>query len=141
MLESYRGTRPKTSQFRSFQISLGSALDGLALSGDTNETWIGEEIRARNGFQSYQTPDNIASAVRLISDVALWNEVAHGMGADAKEVRDQLRLIVERRNKIAHEADMSPLMYQDRSPIDRQWVTQSVDFLERVVETIHLVIR
>ena len=140
MIESYRGTRPRTSQFRSFQISLGSALDGLTLSGDTNETWIGDEIRSRNGFRSFQTPDNIASAVRLVSDVSLWNDVAQLMRATAREVRDQLLLIVDRRNKIAHEADMRPL-YQDRSPIDPQWVDQSVAFLERVAEAIHEAIR
>lgn len=140
MLESYRGERRKTPQFLSFQISLGPALDALNL-GKSDDTWISEEIRSRHSFSTFQTPDRIASAVRLISDVSLWLEVAERMNADDKEVKQELRVIVDRRNKIAHEADMSRSPYEDRNSIDRQMVTEAVNFLERVVEAIHSVIR
>lgn len=62
------------------------------------------------------------------------------MNTDDKEVKEELRNIVDRRNKIAHEADMSQSPYEDLIPIDRQMVTDAVNFLERVVEAIHAVI-
>lgn len=141
MLESYRGTRPMTTQFRSFRIPIGSALEAISPSGDTSETWIDEEIRSHHSYRSFQTPDNIASAIRLVSDVVLWSQVAYRMGVPAEDVRERLRLIVDRRNKIAHEADMSPVPHEDRLPIDRQMVTSAVDFLEQIVEAIHVVIQ
>ena len=140
MLESYRGTRTRTSQFRSFQISLGPALDALNL-GESDDTWISEEIRSRHSFRTFQTPDKIASAIQLISDVRLWQRVAERMDAGDEEVRETLRKIVDRRNKIAHEADMSRSPYEDRNPIDQQMVTEAVNFLERLVDAIHAVIR
>ena len=101
MMESYRGTRSITDHFRRFQVSLGSALD--AQSDSSNQTWIEDEIRARHSFRSFQTPDNVATAIRLISDVTLWDNVARRLNAPAEQLKDRLSLIVDRRNKIAHE--------------------------------------
>ena len=115
-------------------------MEAVALAGG-NEAWIDEEIRSYHSFRSFQTPDNIASAIRLVSEVSLWPQVADRMGVSSEDVRERLRLIVDRRNKIAHEADMSPFLHEDRLPIDRQMVTSSVDFLEQVVEAIHVVIQ
>ena len=140
MVESYRGTRSWTDRFRRFEVSLGSALDGLAQSADSDQTWLDEEIRVRHGFRSFQTPDRVADAIRLISDVPLWDTVSQRMNTSAKQLKDRLSLIVDRRNRIAHEADMSPFPHQDRLPIDRQMVTEAVNFLEQVVESIHAVI-
>ena len=142
MLESYRGERPRTTQFQGFQISLGRALDALALSGSADDNWINDEIRARHSFRSFQTPNNIASAIRLISDVALWSRVAQRMGTPADDLTERLRAIIDRRNKIAHEADMSPPPHEDdRLEIDRRMVSDAVDFLEQLVEAIHEIIR
>ena len=140
MLEAYQGIRLRTAQFQGFQVSLGSAIGMSSTLQSTQDTWIDEEIRSRNSFRSFQTPENIASAIRLISDVTLWDQVARHMNASTEQVKNRLRLIVDRRNKIAHEADMSPFPYQDRWPINRHMVTNAVDFLEQVVEAIHTVI-
>jgi len=133
MIESYRGTRQKTQQFLDFQVSLSSAL--AAVSG--GEAWIDNEVRVRNGYRSFQTPDNIASAIRLISGIRLWDQVAQIMGRPAREIRDTLSVVVDRRNKIAHEADMNPSPYVQRYPIDKHEVSAAVDFIERVVMAIH----
>ena len=138
MLEAYRGGRNRTPQFLAFAVSLSSVLE--ALSENDGEAWIDNQIRTRNGYSSFQTPKNIASAIHLVSDVRLWDQVAHNMGTRPRHVRETLGVIVDRRNKIAHEADMDPYAYEERSPIDRQMVTQSVNFMEQVVESIDLVI-
>lgn len=140
MLEAYQGIRLRTVQFQGFQVSLGSATGMSSTLQSTKDTWIDEEIRSRNSFRILQTPENIASAIRLISDVTLWDQVARHMNASTEQVKNRLRLIVDRRNKIAHEADMSPFPYQDRWPINRHMVTNAVDFPEQVVEGIRTVI-
>ena len=138
MLEAYRGRRNRTPRFLAFAVSLSSVLE--ALSEHDGEAWLDNQIRTRNGYSSFQTPKNIASAIHLVSDVGLWDRVAHNMGTHSRHVRETLGVIVDRRNKIAHEADMDPYAYDERSPIDRQMVTESVDFIEQVVESIHAVI-
>ena len=133
MIESFRGTRQKTQQFIDFQVSLSSAL-ASSLGG---EVWIDNEVRVRHGYRSFQTPDNIASAIRLISGIRLWDQVAQIMGRPARDIRDTLSVIVDRRNKIAHEADMNPSPYVQRYPIDKHEVSDAVDFIEQVVRAIH----
>lgn len=133
MLEAYRGARQKTRKFLNFDVSLENAISSV--SG--GESWIDNEIRARNGYRSFQTPENIASAVRLVSEISLWNRIAVVMGTPAKDIRDTLSLVVDGRNKIAHEADMDPSPYEDRYPIDKDEVNDSVNFIEQVVRAIH----
>jgi hypothetical protein len=63
------------------------------------------------------------------------------MGSHAQDIKQQLSLIVDRRNKIAHEADIDPsYLGGDRWPIDELLVNEAVDFLEQVVESIHKIL-
>lgn len=106
-----------------------------------NASWLEDEIRERLGYQSYQQPDKIADAIRLISDKKLWDEVAAQMGKPTKDIKQQLSAIVERRNKIAHEADIDPTFnIGNRWNIDEALVTDAVDFIEQMVEKIHQVL-
>ena len=138
MLDAYEGKRPRTNAFLMFQVSLEGALRGI--DNEDSSHWLDDQIRSRHSFRSFQNPDAIADAVRLVSEVQLWNEIAKHMGTPSDEVRNHLRLIVDRRHKIAHEADVEPLLSQGLWPIDRQMVTESVDFVERLVESMYSVI-
>ena len=63
------------------------------------------------------------------------------MSRPAKEIKQQLNRIVDRRNKIAHEADIDPSYpIGDRWPIDELLVNEAVDFIEQVVESIHKIL-
>lgn len=137
MLEIHRGQRPEPPAFSGFQISLGKARAGIN-AGQNIYSWLEDEIRQRHSYKSFQQPNAIADAVRLICDKKLWEEVSINMGSPAKDIKEQLRLIVDRRNKIAHEADIDPSYpIGDRWPIDELLVNEAVDFLEQVVESIH----
>ncbi|MGI0486609.1 HEPN domain-containing protein [Pantanalinema rosaneae CENA516] len=104
-------------------------------------SWLEDEIRERLGYQSFQQPDKIADAIRLISDKKLWDEVAIKLGRSAKDVKQQLSAIVDRRNKIAHEADINPTFgIGSRWYIDETLVNDAVDFIQQVVESIHQVL-
>lgn len=139
MLEAYGGQRPQTPAFRRFQVSLAGALQGLGAPGDSD--WLQSEIRTHHGYQSFQSPENIADGVRLISEVQLWNDVAARLGLDVKDVRDRLRLIVNRRNQIAHEADLDPSFPGRRWPVSETLVDGAIDFIEDLAEAIQVVVR
>ena len=138
MLEIYRGVRPRTPAFSRFQISMEGVFQAIADS--TNGDWLEQEIRSRHGYQSFQQPDQIADAIRLISEVQLWNAVGNAIGMNAQIVRETLAMIVNRRNQIAHEADMNPSFPLSRWPIDGNMVNDSVDFIDRVAQAIHDVV-
>lgn len=137
MLEIHRGQRTEPPAFSGFQISLGSARAAIN-AGQNIDSWLEDAIRQRHSYKSFQQPDAIADGVRLICDKKLWEEVSSNMGKPAKEIKQQFNLIIDRRNKIAHEADIDPtLSLGNRWPIDELLVNEAVDFLEQVVESIH----
>lgn len=104
-------------------------------------SWLEDEVRDRLGYQSFQQPEKIADAIRLISDKKLWDEVAVILGKSAKEVKQQLSVIVDRRNKIAHEADIDPTFgIGNRWNIDENQVNDAVNFIQQVVESIHQIL-
>lgn len=140
MLEIHRGQRPEPPAFSGFQISLGNARAGIN-AGPNIDSWLEDEIRQRHSYKSFQQPNAIADAVRLICDKKLWEEVSINMGSPAKDIKQQLSLIVDRRNKIAHEADIDPTLSLGNCwPIDELLVNEAVDFLEQVVESIHKIL-
>lgn len=59
----------------------------------------------------------------------------------AGEVKQQLTDLVDRRNKIAHEADIDPTFgIGNRWEIDENLVNDAVTFIEQLVQSIHQVI-
>ena len=75
--------------------------------------------------------------MRLFSPIELWNEVGARLQEDPKALKTQLNLIVDRRNKIAHEADVDPSYPGQRWPITPGDTEDALAFVERVGEAIH----
>ena len=128
--------------FLRFEVSLESVLQESPDDIDSDE-WLASQIRDRHGHQSFQMPGRIAEAIRLISSVELWNEISRELKITQREVRDTMSLIVQRRNKIAHEADTIPdyarqVVHSDlRSPIDEKLVDDAIRFIEGVAGAIY----
>jgi hypothetical protein len=121
--------------------SLTSAISHSLLNKLNSASWLEDEIRERLSYQSFQQPDKIADAIRLISDKKLWDEVSVLMGKGSKEIKQKLTLIVDRRNQIAREADVyRSWSIGNRWPIDESYVEEAVDFIEQVVESIHQIL-
>lgn len=137
MTEVYTGKRPPTPAFEKYRISVGAMMAGHAGGGTA---WLEAEIRDRHSFLSFQQPDKIADAIRLFTDVKLWQAVGTKLGMDEANLKSRLRLIVDRRNKIAHEADLDPSYPGARWPISEADTAQSRQFISEVVEAIHEVV-
>jgi len=69
--------------------------------------------------------------------MSLWETVASDLGHDTDYIKQRIKLIVDRRHKIAHEADIDPSFPNMRWPIDDQTVIETVTFIEQVVLSIH----
>ena len=117
------------------------AISSSVVNRLNNASGLEDEIRERLGYESFQQPDKIADAIRYISDKKLWDEVANKISRPAKDIKQQLNSIVDRRNKIAHEADIDPTFnIGNRWNIDEVLVGDAVDFIEQIVESIHQVL-
>lgn len=114
------------------------AISNSILNKLNNSVWLENEVRERLGYQSFQQADKIADAIRYISNKRLWDELGMKMSRPAKEIKQQLNSIIDRRNKIAHEADIDPTFnIGNRWNIDEMLVSGAVDFIEFLVESIH----
>jgi len=138
MLEICSGPRRPTDAYHSFLIPLQYAHSAQSCSL-SDQMWLDQAIRERHSWLSFQDPDKIADAIRLISSVHLWEEVGREIGKPAKDIKSNLKVIVDRRNKIAHEADIDPTNPGVRWPITQQIASQTVDFVESITEAIYKV--
>lgn len=137
MIETELGNHPRAAGYDRFRVTLASVNVALS-SGGTS--WLEQEIRDQHGYLSFQQPDKVADAFRLVSNVSLWEEVAKELGSNPGDTKRQLKLIVDRRNKIAHEADTDPTPPRSRYPISDNMVRDSLDFLERVANAVIIVL-
>jgi hypothetical protein len=133
MVEVWSGQRQPTSAFRNYRVPTGSVTSGV-------NGWFEAEVRERHGFLSFQQPDKVADAIRLFWGGKLWQEVAVKMGMTEEVVKSQLTLIVTRRNKIAHEADLDPSYPSTRWPISQRDVASAYAFIRALGESIHEVV-
>lgn len=131
MLLIQQGVEPATSAYYRFKVRLGSVDQALGHGGIA---WLDAEIREQHGYVSFQQPDKVADAFRLVSECELWSAVAQHLCRSPGDIKRELKLIVDRRNKIAHEADTDPTPPRARYRIDEPLVRDSLDFLEKLVE-------
>jgi hypothetical protein len=142
MIEGHVGKRVQTESFQRFPVSLAAVK--AALADPQNMDWLSAEIITRHGYMAFQYPDKIAEAIRLVSSVRLWERVGKLMGSNPKDVKRQIELIVQRRNKIVHEADANPStpgVVGARWPIDEKMVDDSIVFVETVCEHIFSLVK
>jgi len=135
MVEIFSGARAPTDAFLKYRVSMEFVRDSSLLQD--SKALFESEVRERHSFLSFQHPDKVADAIRLFSDVQLWKEVAIKLSISAADVKTHLRLIVDRRNKIAHEADIDPSYPGARWPISEHDVDKAINFIESVCEAVH----
>lgn len=138
MLATAIGQRTQTDGFKRFSISLEASL--RAAQGASPTDWMEDEVRRQHGHLSFQHPDKIADAVRLISDQPLWPALAIQLGMTAQNLKQRLLLIVTRRNRIAHEADRDPTPPHERWPISVSDVERAMALVEQLVAGIEVVV-
>lgn len=136
MREVLDGSRPQTAAFERFPLSMAVLLEARADSGGTS--WLDGAVRAQHGHRPFLKNKDIAEALRLISDVKLWDAVGQQLCTRAETVKARLQTVVDRRNKIAHEADLDPTQPGRRWPITEALASDAVDYVVAVVLAIEV---
>ena len=134
MLEVFSGNRNATDALSRFPLQSNILLNS---SGNSiNISHVEQAIREKHSFLSFQQPDKVADAIRLICSCKLWDELSNRMGRPVRDLKNELALIVDRRNKIAHEADLDPSYPGQRWSITSSDVNGVIDFIERLCSNI-----
>ena len=139
MLQSFTGTRPKTDKFNAFTISMNTWEQiqiSSTLGGHPSEYWFEQEIILKNKTASFQEPAKIADGLSLIwTENRKWTKIAALVGQPEEDLKKMLKNIVDRRNKIVHEADIDPIT-ETRLGIDLANVQVSVDTIDKIAKAI-----
>lgn len=144
MVQIFEGIRPSTRGYLDFRIS-NETLDRIRQSKTKQEASSAFDLEVRSQLEriTYQHPDKIADGIRNCSSIELWNEVALVLGANdknktehAKALKKDLSLIVERRNKIAHEGDLKPVSPREPWPIAKNSLVYVEEKIVKIVTAI-----
>ncbi|MGK5698032.1 hypothetical protein ACSNOJ_35000 [Streptomyces sp. URMC 128] len=104
-----------------------------------------EHLREKLAVQALQHPGKISEVLRLVTEKKVWYEAAGCINQhffqgrttfNEKKLRSRYLEITQRRNKIAHDADLIDGDLKRRRPIDEAEVTDAIDWIERIALAI-----
>jgi hypothetical protein len=155
MRQAFTGSRQKTSKFNAFPISLDTHHKiqqayqrGISQPESMSESeWpvniFEQEIILKHQHLSFQEPEKIADALSLIwEEKQKWQKIALPFNRSDDVLKKTLKLIVQRRNQIVHEADIyvDPIFpmrpTNKRNEIEATDVQESVEFISKLGESI-----
>lgn len=105
---------------------------------------VSEHVRAKWANVSLQNPRRISEAMKLVTEEEIWSKAAVQINQwnrsrtsmTAQDLKKQYVSITERRNKIAHEADLLDGHLKRRRPISEAEATDAIDWIERIALAI-----
>jgi len=100
---------------------------------------LNEAIKAITSKDSYQSPKAIEQALGLLNIKCIWSKLYENSDESAEGMKKKLALIVNRRNKIAHEADIN-FLTGEKEPIDKQVVIDCLNYIGCFVARVDHVI-
>ncbi|MBK6016387.1 hypothetical protein [Streptomyces sp. MBT53] len=104
-----------------------------------------EHLRDKLAAQSLQHPGKISEVLKLVTDKKVWYLSAGWINEaffqgrtslNEKTLRGRYLEITQRRNKIAHDADLIDGDLKQRRPIDEASVNDAIDWIERIALAI-----
>jgi len=106
-MDIFIGRRQATPKYLAERITM-EVLNAMSTATiPPKEFYFEQHVVSRLKIVAYQDPDKVADGLSFIwNEPSKWYRIAGAIGAEEHFVRTTLRLIVNRRNSIVHEADM-----------------------------------
>nr|WP_294553013.1 HEPN domain-containing protein [uncultured Rhodopila sp.] len=121
-------------------ISLRVPFNVLISSEQSQIDMIDASIRKENSYKSFVAPDKLADCLRILVENP-WEKIAHFLSDTVHNSKENLKMVVDLRNRIAHEADVNPAFGGvELWPIYSEDVESSIVFLRRLGGSIAMVI-
>ena len=137
MVDIFNGVRAETTKYASEPITIEMYKNLVSATVPPKEAIFEQAIFQRHSKNSYQSPDNVANGLSLIwNEQHKWEKISAAMGSNADLIRTNLKLIVNRRNAIVHEADMNPIT-GEKTQISADEASGITDFIENCGKNIY----
>jgi len=109
---------------------------------------VSEHVKNKWGNAALQNPRKISEALKLVSEEDIWAKAAvhlnqwnHGRTSfTAQTLKQQYISITDRRNRIAHDADLVDGDLKQRRAITDADVSDAIDWIERIALAIATVL-
>lgn len=132
-ISRYRGRRSINRLGVPFSILISEAAD---IEGS-----LEGHIRESNSYKSFVDPGKFAEAMGCFIEHP-WDKMAERLGTDAKPLKSRLKTVYRWRNRIAHEADINPVLAGvELWPIEKQDVILAIDDVERIGKSAIAILR
>lgn len=130
------------NSFKNFPISMETLrLMATTSSIADRDLYLSKEIKKHNSYKSFQDPGKISEALGYLGVKALWVKIGAELNLQSTDLQNELTLIVQRRNQIAHESDINPeLGIGEKFFIDSTIVSKTIEFIKKVVVSIEKII-
>jgi hypothetical protein len=139
IVEGYLGKGNFNVQFDKIKISI-NALQQLdsAFSEAEKRNYLNIELRKIQRTDSYQSARSIEDIFNKIEIKNVWSKLSTTLSISAQSIKDELGLIIDRRNKISHESDWD-YINQRKNPVDYSSTEYVVDFIKKFVVAIEAI--
>ncbi|MDQ0599147.1 hypothetical protein QF037_003492 [Streptomyces canus] len=131
-------------QLRVYELPLHT-VEAVKRGDVTVSDAVVEHLRDKLAAQSLQHPGKISEVLKLVTEMKVWYEAAGWINQsffqgrtslNEKKLRSRYLEITQRRNKIAHDADLIDGDLEQRRPIDEASVNDAIDWIERIALAI-----
>ncbi|MFE5663310.1 hypothetical protein ACFQ7W_05130 [Streptomyces niveus] len=133
------GSSELPAQLSRFELPL-SVIEDVRTGDQDLGNIVVAAVRAKWAFAPLHNPKKITEAYRLVTDEDLWSKGAeqinewhrHRTNYSAQSLKQQFSAIIQRRNLIAHYADLEDGDLKRRRPITEAETSDALNWLERV---------
>ncbi|MCX4724927.1 hypothetical protein [Streptomyces sp. NBC_01306] len=135
------------AQLRRFELPL-SVIEDVRVGQQELADVVVAHVRAKWAYAPLHNPKRITEAYRLITDEDLWASAATKINAwhhhrthySAQSLKQQFSAIIQRRNLIAHYADLEDGHLKRRRPITDAEASDALNWIERIALAIAAVL-
>ena len=141
IVDVYLGKKVRNIHFEKIKINLkGMKEIDEALSSAQKENLLTSELRRIQKQDSYQSNRSIENLFSTLDVKNIWSklEIFGINGLKSSEIKQELAIIIDRRNKISHESDWD-YVNEKKFPIELLDVNSVLDFVIKFVTGINTI--
>lgn len=138
VMDIFNTNRDKNPKYDNLCIPISTVKQMLQADNDLDRNELLEiSVKKILSKESYQSPSSIENALQLISIKKIWSSIKDEMHMSSEDITKKLGIIINRRNKIAHESDIKNHIDTTKNEIEREDVDDIIDFISTLVECIN----
>ena len=138
IIDIFKDQRRENSKYDNICIPISIVKQILTTDKESERNELLEiSIKKILSKDSYQSPKSIENALQLISITKIWSSIKDEMHMSPTDITKKLGVIINRRNKIAHESDIKNHIDISKNEIEREDIDDIINFISSLTESIN----